>query len=195
MLGLVFLKTVCSGDLSDRFRWLQKDGFSQRCIQRLSEHSLVLMFYRTMGCQAFFLKTIFHVPPVCLIWRASPSIFLAHGLSHGSGQLFLFSLVVVASQKCFYSCGGKHTLISFPTESRKRQKGIQFVLPGQHKENVHSIKLRLWVKIVEIKIVDASSTLGHGHVFSVYKMKKRCTLFKWSKQENVLVKVHCPTIF
>lgn len=141
---------VWSGDLNRIVSAvkLQKDGFSQRCIQRLlSEDSLVVMFYRTTG--HFSPKQFFHIPSVCLIW-AAPSIFLAHGLPHGSGQLFLVSLAVVASQKCFYSCDGKHTLISFPTESRKRQKGIHFLL-SQQKENVYkvysikSIKLRLWV--------------------------------------------------
>lgn len=90
---------------------------------RLSEHSLAVMFNRTSLCQAFFTKTIFHIPSGWLIWRAAPSIFLAHGLPHGSRQLFLFSLLVVASQKCFYSCDGKHTLISFSHWVKKKTEG------------------------------------------------------------------------
>lgn len=121
----------------------------------------------------FFTKTIFHIPSVWLIGRAAPSIFLAHGLPHGSGQLFLFSLLVVVPQKCFYSCDGKHTLISFPTELRKRQKGIQSVLPSQQKENVHSIKLHLWVA-GESWILRRHESVG---MFSVHKRWRQATEF------------------
>lgn len=147
MFGLVFLGAVWSGDLNrilsaDK---LQKGGFSQRCIQRpLSEHSLVLMFYSTTGCQGFFPKTIFHIASVCLIWRAAPSTFLPHGAPHGSEQLFLFSLLDAGSQKCFTAVMESILSSAFP-QSGKRQKGIQFVLPGQQKENVLSIELHLWV--------------------------------------------------
>lgn len=99
---------------------LAGDAFTDCCRNTL----LLLIPFRATGCQACFLKTIFHIASPCLIWRAAPCFFLAHGRPHGSGQLFLFWLAVVAPQKYFYSCVGKHTLFSFPTESRNRLNSL-----------------------------------------------------------------------
>lgn len=99
---------------------LAGDAFTYWCRNTL----LLLILFRTTGCQACFLKTIFHIASLCLIWRAAPCFFLAHGQPHGSGQLFLFCLAVVAPQKYFYSCVGKHTLFSFPRVKKQAEYSL-----------------------------------------------------------------------
>lgn len=136
---------------------LAGDAFTDCCRNTL----LLLILFRTTGCQACFLKTIFEQPPAF----SSPTVSLTAQDNSSCFDSLLWlhkSIFTAVLESILYS--------AFP---QSQETGwTQFVLPGQQKGNMHG-------ELLTIEDEDTSEAesearvLKHGHRFSVYTMKKK----------------------